>query len=61
MLFTQGSGTEYPYHPPPPLHKITEGQGCKELVEGVLPHVLGEEGEDGGDVGDEAKQSQTRE
>ena len=60
-MLPKGQVRNNPTTPLPPLHKITEGQGCKQLVEGVLPHVLGEEGEDGGDVGDEAKQSQTRE
>ena len=35
--------------------------GCSMPVECVVPHVLREEGHDGGYVGDQAKQAQTRE
>ena len=41
------------------LPDIINSQHGKELVEGLPPHVRGEERHDGGHVGDEAKQAQT--
>ena len=43
------------------VHYVTNSQGSKELGEGVLSHVLGEEGHGGGHVGDQTKQTKTGE
>ena len=43
------------------LQDVVDSEGGEELVEGLLPHVCGEEGEDGGQVGDQPEQSQATE
>ena len=43
------------------LQNIIEGEGGEQLVEGVLPHVGGEEGENGSQVGHQTDQAQPAE
>ena len=56
-----------PYAPSSPafctsfLQDVEDGESGKQLVEDLLPHVGRQEGDDGGEVGDEAEQTQARE
>ena len=42
-------------------HDLTDSERGEELVEGLLPEVGGEEGGDGGQVGDEPEQAEAGE